>query len=81
MPREKARARAVRFLVERRVMIVRVLPTSVLAYVRATAASSDRSAGIRGTAGRATAPRSVVRPRSRRRVRRRRAAGRGAAAR
>jgi hypothetical protein len=34
VPRENARARAVRFLTERRVMIVRVLPTSVLAHVR-----------------------------------------------
>jgi uncharacterized Zn finger protein len=32
--RENARARAVRFLAERRVMILRVLPTSVLAMVR-----------------------------------------------
>lgn len=32
--RESAKARAVRFLAERRVLIVRVLPTSVLAYVR-----------------------------------------------
>jgi hypothetical protein len=32
--KESARARAVRLLTERRVMIVRVLPTSALAYVR-----------------------------------------------
>ena len=32
--REDARARAVRLLAERRVLIARVLPTSVLAYVR-----------------------------------------------
>lgn len=34
MPREDARARAVRLLAERRVLITRVLPTAVLAYVR-----------------------------------------------
>jgi uncharacterized Zn finger protein len=34
MPRENARSRATRLLTERRVMIVRVLPTSVLAMVR-----------------------------------------------
>jgi hypothetical protein len=34
MPRENARTRAARLLTERRVMIVRVLPTSVLAHVR-----------------------------------------------
>jgi hypothetical protein len=34
MPRENARARAARLLVERRVMILRVLPTAVLAQVR-----------------------------------------------
>ena len=34
MPREDARARAVRLLAERRVLITRVLSTSVLAYVR-----------------------------------------------
>lgn len=34
MPREDARARAARLLTERRVMIVRVLQTSALAYVR-----------------------------------------------
>ena len=33
-PRESARARAMRLLAERRVLITRVLPTSVLAYVR-----------------------------------------------
>jgi len=34
MPRENARDRAVRLLAERRVLITRVLPTSVLGYVR-----------------------------------------------
>ena len=34
MMREDAKTRAVRLLAERRVLIVRVLPTSVLAYVR-----------------------------------------------
>lgn len=34
MPREDARARAARLLTERRVMIVRVLQTSALAFVR-----------------------------------------------
>lgn len=34
MSRESARDRAIRLLGERRVLIVRVLPTSVLAYVR-----------------------------------------------
>lgn len=34
MPREDAKIRAARLLVERRVLITRVLPASVLAYVR-----------------------------------------------
>jgi hypothetical protein len=34
MPRESAKTRAMRLLAERRVMIVRVLPTSVRALVR-----------------------------------------------
>jgi uncharacterized Zn finger protein len=34
MPREGARDRAVRLLAERRVLITRVLPTSVRAFVR-----------------------------------------------
>ncbi len=34
MPRENAKARAVRLLTERRVLITRVLPTSVAAFVR-----------------------------------------------